>query len=197
MKQLFRYLFLGTLSVLPLIIVIEVVYWVRNLGLDLFEKISRYTNDTTYTFAILLTTLIILIFLGYSIEKFGKSLVISSIESILVKIPAIRTVYSVSKKITDMFMQHNGKYKQEVVLVEYPKDGIWVPAYVLNHYKKILVLFIPTSPNPTSGYTVIVNENLVVKTTLSLEEASKFIISMGADFVKKEEISDIILQIEN
>ena len=82
--------------------------------------------------------------------------------------------------------------KKEVVLVEYPKSDVWVPAYLLNRHNGICVLFVPTSPNPTSGYTVIVKESLVVPTSLSLEEASSFIISMGADFVKREELSRLI-----
>ena len=67
-----------------------------------------------------------------------------------------------------------------------------MPAYVLSKHNDILVLFVPTSPNPTSGYTVIVHRNKVKSTTLTLTEASQFIVSMGADFVKKEEISNII-----
>ena len=82
--------------------------------------------------------------------------------------------------------------KKEVVLVEYPKADLWVPAYVLSKYDTVLVLFVPTSPNPTSGYTVIVDKTNVKQTTLTVAEASQFIVSMGADFVKKEEISKII-----
>jgi len=82
--------------------------------------------------------------------------------------------------------------KKEVVLVEYPKENLWVPAYLLNRHKNICVLFIPTSPNPTSGYTVFVDESLIKKTTLTLQEASSFIISMGADFPRKEEIAGLI-----
>ena len=77
-------------------------------------------------------------------------------------------------------------------MVEYPKDDLWVPAYVLSKYDSVLVLFVPTSPNPTSGYTVIVDKSNVKETTLTVAEASQFIVSMGADFVKKEEISKIV-----
>ena len=77
-------------------------------------------------------------------------------------------------------------------MVEYPKNNVWVPAYLLNRHESICVLFIPTSPNPTSGYTVIVDEKLTKKTTMTLQEASSFIISMGADFPKREEISALI-----
>jgi len=77
-------------------------------------------------------------------------------------------------------------------LVEYPKEGLWVPAYLLNRHENICVVFIPTSPNPTSGYTVLVDESLIKKTSLSLQEASSFIISMGADFPQKEAVSMLI-----
>jgi len=55
-----------------------------------------------------------------------------------------------------------------------------------------MVLFIPTSPNPTSGYTVIVDKNIVKPTSLTVGEASQFIVSMGADYIKKEELSSIV-----
>ena len=76
--------------------------------------------------------------------------------------------------------------------MEYPKADLWVPAYVLSKYENVLVLFVPTSPNPTSGYTVIVDKTKIKETTLTVAEASQFIVSMGSDFVKKEEISKII-----
>ena len=96
------------------------------------------------------------------------------------------------KKITDLFTPYNKDNKKEVVLVEYPKSDTWVPAYVLNKHDGVLVLFVPTSPNPTSGYTIIIDESKVKKTSYTVAQASQFIISMGADFVKKEEITSII-----
>jgi uncharacterized membrane protein len=133
-----------------------------------------------------------LIFIGYSTEKAGKSFVISIIDTVLTKVPAIGNIYSVIKKITALFTPNSKDNKKEVVLVEYPKDDTWVPAYVLNKHNGVLVLFVPTSPNPTSGYTVIIDEHKVLKTTFTVAEASQFIISMGADFVKKEEITKLI-----
>ncbi len=82
--------------------------------------------------------------------------------------------------------------KREVVLVEYPKEDLWVPSYVLSKHENIYVLFVPTSPNPTSGYTVIVDKAKIKATSLTVAQASQFIVSMGADFIKKEEISQII-----
>jgi uncharacterized membrane protein len=107
-------------------------------------------------------------------------------------VPAIGTVYGIVKKITELFKPNNKDTKKEVVLVEYPKEDLWVPAYVLSKYEDVYVLFVPTSPNPTSGYTVICHKENIKSTTLTVAEASQFIVSMGADFVKKEEITHII-----
>ena len=192
MGQLFRYIFVGALALIPLFIVIQVVFWINKLSVDLFQGISSYTNSTLYSSLILLITVILLGIIGYSTEKFGKSLLISIIDTIFDKIPAINTVYSIVKKITNLFVSNSKDEKKEVVLVEYPKKDLWVPAYVLSKYEDTLVLFVPTSPNPTSGYTVIVKRDVIKETTLTVAEASQFIVSMGADFIKKEEISAII-----
>ncbi len=192
MKKWGKFLLIGTLSVVPLLVVIQVVYWVQSISLSLFDFLSKYTNDSLYTAIIIALALGFLIILGYFMEKSGRFFILSWIESALEKIPAVRTIYSISKKITDMFLQNGDGSRKEVVLVEYPKTDVWVPAYVLNKHEDILVLFVPTSPNPTSGYTIIIQRKYVISTSLTLEEASKFIISMGADYVKKEEISEKI-----
>jgi uncharacterized membrane protein len=192
MKQLFRYIFIGALALIPLLIVIQLIFWVNELTVNLFDFVSSYTNSTTYTMSLFVFTVIMLAFIGSSIEKAGKSLLVSTIDKLLAKVPAIGTIYSIIKKITALFTPNNKEEKKEVVLVEYPKADLWVPAYVLSKYDTVLVLFVPTSPNPTSGYTVIVDKSNVKQTTLTVAEASQFIVSMGADFVKKEEISKII-----
>jgi len=192
MKQLFRYMFVGTLALIPLLIVVQLVLWLKGLTVQLFDFVSSYTNSSLFTIAILFITMAILAAVGSSMEKAGKSFFVSAIDRILEKVPAIGTVYSIVKKITALFTPNTKDEKQEVVLVEYPKKDLWVPAYVLSKHENTLVLFVPTSPNPTSGYTVIVDRSLVEPTTLTVAEASQFIVSMGADFVKKEEINQIV-----
>ncbi len=192
MKQFLKYIFIGTLALIPLFIVIQLLLWVHTLSINLFEFVSSYTNSQVYTTIVLSLTILLLALTGYRIEKAGKSYLIILIDKILEKVPAINTIYSIVKKITALFTPNNKDSKKEVVLVEYPKEDTWVPAYVLNKYDGVFVLFVPTSPNPTSGYTIIIDETKVKRTTLTVGEASQFIVSMGADFVKKEEISDII-----
>ena len=192
MKQLIRYIFLGALALIPLLVVVQLIFWINSLSKDLFVFVSSYTNSPLYTGGLFLLVIIILALVGSSIERAGKSYLVSIIDKLLEKVPAIGTVYSIIKKITELFKPNSKDDKKEVVLVEYPKADLWVPAYVLSKHESVLVLFVPTSPNPTSGYTVIVDKTKIKETTLTVAEASQFIVSMGSDFVKKEEISQII-----
>lgn len=191
-RFLLRYIFVGALSLFPLILVIVVVNYLKNLGVSAYSSLHDYTNSFGVTLALMAGVIAVFAVLGYSIEKYGRSIFVSMIDSTFEKIPAIRSVYSVSKKLAAMLSGGEDGTKKEVVLVEYPKEGLWVPAYLLNRHENICVLFIPTSPNPTSGYTVMVDEGLIKKTTLTLQEASSFIISMGADFPQKEKVSELI-----
>jgi uncharacterized membrane protein len=191
-KLLLRYIFVGALSLFPLILVIVVVNYLKNLGVSAYLSLHDYTDSFEVTLALMASVVGVFALLGFSIEKYGRSIFISMIDSTFEKIPAIRSVYSVSKKLAAMLSGGEDGTKKEVVLVEYPKEGLWVPAYLLNRYENICVVFIPTSPNPTSGYTVLVDESLIKKTSLSLQEASSFIISMGADFPQKEAVSALI-----
>jgi uncharacterized membrane protein len=189
-RLLLRYIFVGALSLLPLIMVLTVVNYLEELGVSAYLSLHNYTNSFEITIALMAAVVGLFAVLGYSIEKYGRSVFVAVIDSTFEKIPAIRSVYSVSKKLAAMLSGGEDGTKKEVVLVEYPKENLWVPAYLLNRHAHICVLFIPTSPNPTSGYTVLVDEKLTLKTTMTLQEASSFIISMGADFPRKEEIAD-------
>jgi len=191
-KQLIRYIFVGALSLFPLVLVLVAVNLLKDLGISAYFSLHHYTDSFGITVGLMLTVVLLFAMLGYTIEKYGKSIIISSIDRIFDYVPAIRTIYAVSKKVANMLSGNDEGGKKEVVLVEYPKDDVWVPAYLLNRHNGVCVLFVPTSPNPTSGYTVIVKESLVVPTSLSFEEASSFIISMGADFVKRDELAHLI-----
>lgn len=192
MKQLIRYIFVGALALIPLLVVVQLIFWVNSLSVRLFDFVSSYTNSPLYTIGLFTIVIVLLAIVGSSIEKVGKSFLVSTIDRVLEKVPAIGNIYTILKKITELFKPNSKDVKKEVVLVEYPKADLWVPAYVLSKHENVLVLFVPTSPNPTSGYTVIVDRSKIQETTLTVAEASQFIVSMGSDFVKKDEICKII-----
>jgi uncharacterized membrane protein len=192
-KKMIRYLFVGALSFFPLVVVLMVVNFLKNVGLSAYLQLNNLTDSGEVTMIVIISVLLALMMLGWTIERYGRSVLLSFIDRLFEKIPAVNTIYSISRKISNMLTGKDESGKKEVVLVEYPKSDVWVPAYVLNRYNGICVLFIPTSPNPTSGYTVLIKEGLTIKVSMSLEEASSFIISMGADFVKRDEITRKIL----
>lgn len=188
-KKAIRYLFVGALSFFPLVVVLLVVNFLKNIGLSAYFQLNTITDSGSVTILFMIGVLLALMLLGWTIERYGRSVLLSAIDTLFEKIPAVNTIYSVSRKISNMLTGKDDSGKKEVVLVEYPKADVWVPGYVLNRHNGICVLFIPTSPNPTSGYTVLVKESMTVKVSLTLEEASSFIISMGADFVKRDEVT--------
>ncbi|MFM8331603.1 MAG: DUF502 domain-containing protein [Candidatus Methylumidiphilus sp.] len=190
-KQLSEYFLIGVLAIIPIVIVVQVVLLIKGMVEDAF--FSVYGRLDSYLFASLVFASIILAlsYIGYSLVKSRRSLIISGVDLLMARIPFLNTIYRVSKKVITMFSSTDSGAKKEVVYIQYPKDGIWVPAYVTNKNADWYVLFVPTSPNPTSGFTVLVHESNVVKSELSIEEVTSFIVSIGADFPKSEEVAKL------
>lgn len=192
-KQLFKYFLLGVLAVIPVLITIQIVLFTKELLTDLIVSLYGYSASYSFTTSLLVLSIALLTYIGYSITRYRRSIIISAIDAIIEKIPLLNTIYRVSKKVIAMFTTAEEVAKREVVYVEYPKEEVWVPAYVTNKIDDTYILFVPTSPNPTSGFTVIVHESKVVHSDLSIEEAASFIISIGADYPRPEEIKRLKL----
>ena len=135
---------------------------------------------------ILLSVIIIIIVGGISLSFFGKRIV-TIINDIFKKIPILRTIYSAIGQMTQSFTS-SGKDKKSVVLVEYPKKGSWAVGFATKENegeiskkvnKKMINVFVPTTPNPTSGFLLMYPKEEVLYLDMSFEEASKFIVSAG------------------
>ena len=135
---------------------------------------------------ILLSIIIIIIVGGISLSFFGKRIV-SLINDIFKKIPILRTIYSAIGQMTQSFTS-TGKDKKSVVLVEYPKKGSWAVGFATKENdgeiskkvnKQMINVFVPTTPNPTSGFLLMYPKDEVIYLDMSFEEASKFIVSAG------------------
>lgn len=110
-------------------------------------------------------------------------------ETILFKMPVIRTVYSSIKQIMETVMSTNSKSFKEVVLVEYPRKGIWVIAFVTSDIKneiknkikkkQLVSIFVPTTPNPTSGFLLILPKDDLIFLNMPVDQAVKLVISGG------------------
>ncbi len=184
-KKIFNYFLIGVLGMIPIVFILKIFSVVKNMISNLFFMVYGYVDSYTNTFAVFLISFSLLASIGYSLSKYRSSLVIGTFERIINKIPVVSTVYRVTKKVVKMFSSHEQDDDREVVYVEYPKDGLWVPGYVTNKQGEMYVVYIPTSPNPTSGFTVIVHESKLVKSLLDLEQVTSFIASVGCEYPNK------------
>lgn len=186
-KKLLNDFLIGVFAVIPIVVVLQIIIFVKGMVSDLFQVVYGFADNYVYTALVFAVSFIILMSIGSTIVKKGRSWVISIFDVVIEKIPFLNTIYRVLKKVINMFSAHEQAMAKEVVYVEYPKEGIWVPAYVTNKYENKYVLFIPTSPNPTSGFTVIVDKSKLIKSAMDIEEATSFIVSVGVDYNKASE----------
>lgn len=191
-KRLLNYFLIGTLSVLPLFAVIQVVLFVKRLLVDVVKDAFGYTESVSLTALIFVLSIALLSSIGYSIVKQGKSFIITLFDRIIDRIPLLKSIYRVAKRLISMFHEYEKPtHKKEVVYIEYPKKGLWVPGYVTNHYDEMLVVYVPTSPNPTSGFAIMVHKSLCIPSSMNIEQVSRFIVSLGSDLDKPEDMSKL------
>jgi len=191
MKKIFNYFLIGILAFLPVYVIGQIVFFVNDRFSDLIRFVYGYYDNYFMTIVIFAGSFTLFTYVGYRLSIVGKSWIISIIDSIIERIPLLNTVYRVIKKVVNMFSGHEKKEPREVVYIEYPKEGLWVPAYVTNRENEMYVLFVPTSPNPTSGFTLIAHESKVVKSEMNIEQATSFIISVGVDYDKADEANNL------
>ena len=210
-KKIQQYLLTGLISIIP----IYLTYWIiKNLflffsgpggiivGLFLPDFINQNFEFGGITLLSLLQkilgfilTIASLYFLGLVISNvFGKKLY-KLFESLLEKIPFVSKVYKSIKQITASLSGANSKAFQKVVLVEYPRKGLWTIAMVTGETfddkdEKYYNIFVPTTPNPTSGYLLFIRSAETKKLDLSVEEGLKIIVSGGMISPEKLNINE-------
>ena len=132
-------------------------------------------------------SIILITLIGWlSLSFIGRRL-LNIFNNILKKIPILRTIYSAIRQMTETFTKTD-KDKKNVVLVEYPRKGSWAVGFatkentgeITSKVKKDLInVFVPTTPNPTSGFLLMIPKDEVIYLDLTFEQASKFIVSAG------------------
>ena len=135
----------------------------------------------------ILISLVLITFIGWiSLSFLGKKL-LNIFNNILKKIPILRTIYSAILQMTETFTK-NDNNKKNVVLIEYPRKGMWAVGFATKENstemttktkKNLINVFVPTTPNPTSGFLLMIPKDEIIYLDLSFEEASKFIVSAG------------------
>jgi uncharacterized membrane protein len=136
----------------------------------------------------IIISIILITFIGWlSLSIIGKKL-LEIFNNILKRIPILRTIYSAFEQMLDMFTKSDKKSKN-VVLVEYPRKGSWAVGFAtkenkseISHKSKqnLVNVFVPTTPNPTSGFLLMFPKEEVIYLDMSFEEASRFIVSAGS-----------------
>jgi len=135
---------------------------------------------------ILISILLITIVGGLSLSFFGRR-ILKLIDDLFKRIPFLRTVYSAIVQMTETFSKKDDN-KKSVVLIEYPRKGVWAVGFATKENtgemaektnKKLINVFIPTTPNPTSGFLLMFPIEDVIYLNMTFEEASKFIVSAG------------------
>ena len=190
MKKFFNYTLIGVLAFIPIMVIVQIVLFVKDRLADLFQFVYGYSDNYLVTFLLFALSFALITYVGHRVSQ-GRFSIIAAFETLIERIPLLSTIYRVTKKLVNMIAGHQLQEPREVVYVEYPKEGIWVPAYVTNKIDDRYVLFVPTSPNPTSGFAIIVHESKVTKSEMSIEAVTSFIISVGADFENISEIKSL------
>jgi uncharacterized membrane protein len=135
---------------------------------------------------ILISVLFITIVGGLSLSFLGKKL-LKLIDDLFKRIPFLRTIYTAILQMTESFSNKEND-KKSVVLVQYPRNGVWAVGFSTKENKgemakktnqNLINVFIPTTPNPTSGFLLMFPVNEVIYLNMTFEEASKFIVSAG------------------
>ena len=136
---------------------------------------------------IVLSVIFITFIGGLSLSFIGRKF-LQIFNDILKKIPILRTIYSAIGQMTETLAPKTGASKKSVVLVEYPRKGSWAVGFATKENKgeiskktntDLINVFVPTTPNPTSGFLLMFPKNEIVYLDMSFEEASKFIVSAG------------------
>jgi len=188
-----RYLIAGLLVWIPL----AITFWVLALAVELMDQSLRLVPDRFQSDAVLgfhlpglgavLTIAILLATGAIAANFFGKRL-LDFWESILGRIPIVRSIYGGVKQISDTLFSPDGKAFRRAVLVRYPHAGAWTVALVtgmpehevtdhLGHDQ--VSVFVPTTPNITAGFFLIVPRSDTIELSMSVDQALKYIISMG------------------
>ena len=188
-RRIRNYFITGVVVLIPLGITLYLTLFIVSISSKILPKEINPNHYLPYNIPGLekAISLILITFIGWlSLSFLGKRL-LNLFNSILKKIPILRTIYSAIGQMTETFTKTDNK-KQNVVLVEYPRKGSWAVGFATKENsgeisnktnKKLINVFVPTTPNPTSGFLLMFPKEDVIYLDLTFEEASKFIVSAG------------------
>ena len=184
-----NYFITGVVVLIPIGITIYLTIFITSVSSKILPKEINPNHYLPYNIPGLeiIITLFLITFIGWlSLSFIGKRL-LNLFNTVLKRIPILRTIYSAILQMMEAFTKTDNQ-KKNVVLVEYPRKGTWAVGFATKENsgeitnklnKKLINVFVPTTPNPTSGFLLMFPKEEVVYLDLSFEEASKFIVSAG------------------
>lgn len=188
-----RYLITGLLVWAPLVI----TFWVLSVLVDTLDQTllllptawhpKNWLGFNIPGLGVLLTFVVVLLTGMFAANIIGQRMVHFG-ESVLARIPVVKSVYSSVKQVSDTLFSSSGQAFRKALLVQYPRQGSWTVAFltgqpggdVAGHLGEDFVsVYVPTTPNPTSGFFLMMPRSEVIELQMSVDEALKYIISMG------------------
>ena len=184
-----NYFITGVVVLIPIGITIYLTLFLVTISSKILPKEINPNHYLPYNIPGLeiIISLFVITFIGWlSLSFLGKKL-LDLFNKILKKIPILRTIYSAIGQMTETFTKSDNS-KKNVVLIEYPRKGCWAVGFATKDNsgeissktnKKLVNVFVPTTPNPTSGFLIMFPKDEMIYLDMSFEEASKFIVSAG------------------
>jgi len=184
-----NYFIAGVVVLIPIGITIYLTFFIMSISSKILPNEINPNHYLPYNIpgVEIFISIILITLIGWlSLSFIGKRLLLL-FNAILKKIPILRTIYSAIGQMTETFTK-NDKGKKNVVLVEYPRKGSWAVGFATKENtgeistktkQNLINVFVPTTPNPTSGFLLMFPKEDVIYLDLTFEEASKFIVSAG------------------
>ncbi len=189
-----RWLIAGLLVWLPLVATLMVLQLLINFldrSLVLVPPPWRPENliGTDIPGLGILLSFVLILITGFLAANFVGKRVLKVGESLLARIPLVRTIYSSVKRLTETVLDDSGTSFRKVLLIEYPRRGIWTMSFQTGDAVReidqrteqdMLTIFVPTTPNPTSGFIMFVPREDVIELDMSVEDGVRMVISLGS-----------------
>ena len=191
--KLRSYFVTGLLIWVPL----AITFWVLSLIVGMMDQSLSWLPGRWQSEALLgmripglgvLLTLAVIFVTGFLATNFVGARLVLGWEALLQRIPIVRTIYSSVKQVSDTLFSSSGQAFRKAVLVQYPRNGSWTIAFqtgtpvaeVLSKVSPHMIsVYVPTTPNPTSGFFLMMPRTDVIELSMSVDEALKYVISMG------------------
>ena len=203
LTRLRNYLISGLLFWIPLILTIIVIKFflefINSLGPQEYLPEAIFNLDTSIPGSGIILLFLIILITGILVTNILGRRLVALWEKLLNRIPGFRNIYNILKKVSDTVLNTSSQSFKKAFLIQYPSKGIWVIAFQSGDYRgeaesiigeETINLFVPTTPNPTSGFFVLIPKKDAFELDISVEDAFKLVISAGVVTPNSFKIND-------